>query len=89
MEALIHHFKFCSQGYQVPPGATYTSIEAPKGEFGMYMVSDGGSTPYRIHLRAPGYPHLAGIHYLGKNYFLADLPAIIASIDVVFGDIDR
>ncbi|CAH1155070.1 unnamed protein product [Phaedon cochleariae] len=89
MESMIHHFKLFSQGFQVPPGETYTSIEHPKGEFGVYLVSDGSSIPYRCKIRAPGFIHLSGMDYLGKNSFLADVVAVLASIDVVFGDIDR
>nr|CAD7573301.1 unnamed protein product [Timema californicum] len=77
MEALIHHFKLFTQGYTVPPGATYTAIEAPKGEFGIYLVSDGSSKPYRCKIKAPGFAHLAAIDKLGKNHMLADIVAII------------
>nr|XP_022901631.1 NADH-ubiquinone oxidoreductase 49 kDa subunit [Onthophagus taurus] len=89
MEALIHHFKLFSQGYQVPPGATYTAIEAPKGEFGVYLVSDGSSKPYRCKIKAPGFAHLAALEKVGKNHMLADIVAIIGTLDVVFGEIDR
>ncbi|XP_046420008.1 NADH-ubiquinone oxidoreductase 49 kDa subunit-like [Neodiprion pinetum] len=89
MEALIHHFKLFSQGYQVPPGATYTAIEAPKGEFGVYLVSDGGSKPYRCKIKAPGFAHLAALDMIGKKHMLADIVAIIGTLDVVFGEIDR
>ncbi|XP_017774449.1 PREDICTED: NADH-ubiquinone oxidoreductase 49 kDa subunit [Nicrophorus vespilloides] len=89
MEALIHHFKLFTQGYQVPPGATYTAIEAPKGEFGVYLVSDGSSKPYRCKIKAPGFAHLAAIDKIGKNHMLADIVAIIGTLDVVFGEIDR
>lgn len=89
MEALIHHFKLFTQGYQVPPGATYTAIEAPKGEFGVYLVSDGGSKPYRCKIKAPGFAHLAALDKVGKNHMLADIVAIIGTLDVVFGEIDR
>lgn len=89
MEALIHHFKLFSQGFQVPPGATYTSIEAPKGEFGVYLVSDGSSRPYRCRLRSPGFAHLATLRFLGPGYLLADIVAILGTLDIVFGDIDR
>ncbi|KAL1115616.1 hypothetical protein AAG570_005906 [Ranatra chinensis] len=77
MEALIHHFKLFSQGYQVPPGSTYTAIEAPKGEFGVYLVSDGTSKPYRCKIKAPGFAHLAALEKIGKAHFLADIVAII------------
>uniref|UniRef100_U5EVJ5 Complex I-49kD n=1 Tax=Corethrella appendiculata TaxID=1370023 RepID=U5EVJ5_9DIPT len=89
MEALIHHFKLFTQGYQVPPGATYTAIEAPKGEFGVYLVSDGSSKPYRCKIKAPGFAHLAAIEKIGKRHMLADIVAIIGTLDVVFGEIDR
>lgn len=89
MEALIHHFKLFTQGYQVPPGATYTAIEAPKGEFGVYLVSDGSSKPYRCKIKAPGFAHLAALDKIGKKHFLADIVAIIGTLDVVFGEIDR
>lgn len=89
MEALIHHFKLFTQGYQVPPGETYTAIEAPKGEFGVYLVSDGSSRPYRCKIKAPGFAHLAALDKMGKNHMLADIVAIIGTLDVVFGEIDR
>ena len=89
MEALIHHFKLYTQGFTVPAGATYTAIEAPKGEFGVYLISDGSSRPYRCKIKAPGFPHLALINYIGKNHTLADIVAIIGTLDVVFGEIDR
>ena len=89
MEALIHHFKLFTEGYPVPPGATYTAIEAPKGEFGVYLVSDGSSRPYRCKIRAPGFPHLSAIDEIGRNHMLADIVAIIGTLDVVFGEIDR
>jgi len=89
MEALIHHFKLFTQGYQVPPGATYTAIEAPKGEFGVYLISDGSSRPYRCKIKAPGFAHLAALEKIGKQHMLADVVAIIGTLDVVFGEIDR
>ncbi|TMW46475.1 hypothetical protein DOY81_008443 [Sarcophaga bullata] len=89
MEALIHHFKFFTQGIHVPPGSTYTSVEAPKGEFGVYLVSDGSSRPYRCKIKAPGFAHLAAIDYVGRQHMLADIVAIIGSLDIVFGEIDR
>jgi len=89
MEAVIHHFKLFSQGYTVPPGVTYTAIEAPKGEFGVYLVSDGSSKPYRCKIKAPGFAHLACLEKIGKNHMLADIVAIIGTLDVVFGEIDR
>ena len=115
MEAIIHHFKLFSQGYTVPPGATYTAIEAPKGEsanlnmatpqneyvpmllflflflgeFGVYLISDGSSKPYRCKIKAPGFAHLAALDKIGRGHFLADIVAIIGTLDVVFGEIDR
>nr|AIX97461.1 mitochondrial NADH dehydrogenase (ubiquinone) Fe-S protein 2 [Ceratosolen solmsi] len=89
MEALIHHFKLFSQGFHVPPGCTYTCIEAPKGEFGVYLVSDGSSKPYRCKIKAPGFAHLAGIQKLTAYHFIPDLVAIIGTLDIVFGEIDR
>ena len=89
MEALIHHFKLFSQGFQVPPGSTYTAIEAPKGEFGVYLVSDGSSKPYRCKIRAPAFAHVGLLPKIGPGHFLADIVAIIGSIDVVFGEVDR
>ncbi|TRY78571.1 hypothetical protein TCAL_06478 [Tigriopus californicus] len=89
MEALIHHFKLYTQGFTVPAGSTYTAIEAPKGEFGVYLVSDGSSKPYRCKIKAPGFAHLALMDHIGKNHFLADIVAIIGTLDVVFGEIDR
>lgn len=89
MEALIHHFKLYSEGYQVPPGATYTAIEAPKGEFGLYMIADGTSRPYRCKIKAPGFAHLAAMDKMAPKHFLADIVAIIGTLDLVFGEIDR
>ncbi|XP_047987948.1 NADH-ubiquinone oxidoreductase 49 kDa subunit [Leguminivora glycinivorella] len=89
MESLIHHFKLCTEGYPVPPGYTYTATECPKGELGLYMVADGTSRPYRVGMRPCSYIHLAGIAVFGKGLYLADISIIVASIDVVFGDVDR
>jgi NADH-quinone oxidoreductase subunit D len=89
MEALIHHFKLYTEGYHVPAGETYTATEAPKGEFGVYLVSDGTNKPYRCHIRAPGFAHLQGMDFMSKGHMLADAVAIIGSMDVVFGEIDR
>jgi len=89
MEALIHHFKLYTEGYHVPAGETYTAVEAPKGEFGVYLVSDGTNKPYRCKIRAPGFAHLQGIDFMSKGHMLADAVAIIGSMDVVFGEIDR
>jgi len=89
MEALIHHFKLFTEGYTVPQGEVYAAVEAPKGEFGVYMVSDGSNKPYRVKLRAPGFSHLAAIDEMVRGHMLADLVAIIATLDIVFGEIDR
>jgi len=89
MEALIHHFKLYTEGFKVPPGETYTAVEAATGEFGVYLVSDGTNRPYRCKIRSPGYVHLQGLDLLSKGHMLADMPANIGSIDVVFGEIDR
>lgn len=89
MEALIHHFKLYSEGYSVPPGETYTAIEAPKGEFGVYVVSDGTNKPYKCKIRAPGFPHLQGVDFMSRGHLIADVVAIIGTCDVVFGEIDR
>jgi NADH-quinone oxidoreductase subunit D len=89
MEAMIHHFKLFTEGYCVPPGEVYRAVEAPKGEFGIYLVSDGSNKPYRLKIRAPGFAHLAAYHDMVKGHMLADGVAILASQDVVFGEIDR
>ena len=89
MEALIHHFKLYTEGFHVPPGETYTAVEAPKGEFGVYLVSDGTNKPYRCKIRAPGFAHLQAMDYLCKGHMLADSVAILGAMDVVFGEIDR
>jgi len=89
MEALIHHFKLYTEGVNVPAGEVYTCVEAPKGEFGVYLVSDGSNKPYRVKLRAPGFPHLAAMDYLNRGHMLADVSAILGSLDIVFGEIDR
>jgi len=89
MEALIHHFKLYTQGFTVPAGATYTAIEAPKGEFGVYLVADGSSRPYRCKIKAPGFAHLGLMDHIGRNHMIADIVAIIGTLDVVFGEIDR
>ena len=89
MEALIHHFKLYTEGYHVPAGETYTAVEAPKGEFGVYVVSDGSNKPYRCKIRAPGFAFLQAADFMGKGHMLADVVAIIGSMDIVFGEIDR
>ena len=89
MEALIHHFKLYTEGFHVPEGEVYAAVEAPKGEFGVYLVADGTNRPYRAKLRAPGYLHLQAMDYMTKGHQLADVAAIIGTLDVVFGEIDR
>ncbi len=89
MESLIHHFKLFTEGYCVPAGEVYAAVEAPKGEFGCYLVSDGANKPFRVHLRAPGFAHLAALDEMTRGHMLADVVAVIGSLDVVFGEIDR
>jgi NADH-quinone oxidoreductase subunit D len=89
MEALIHHFKLYTEGYRVPEGEVYAAVEAPKGEFGVYLVSDGSNKPYRCKIRAPGFAHLQAMDCLTRGHMLADVTAVIGSIDVVFGEVDR
>ncbi|SGY16578.1 BQ5605_C012g06915 [Microbotryum silenes-dioicae] len=89
MESLIHHFKLFSEGYAVPPGETYSAIEAPKGEMGVYLVSDGSNRPYRCKIRAPGFAHLAGADFMMRHAYLPDAVAIIGTMDLVFGEVDR
>jgi NADH-quinone oxidoreductase subunit D len=89
MEALIHHFKLYTEGYRVPEGEVYACVEAPKGEFGVYLVSDGTNKPYRCKLRAPGFAHLQAMDYICKGHMLADVSAILGSLDIVFGEVDR
>ena len=89
MEALIHHFKLYTEGYHVPAGETYTAVEAPKGEFAVYLVSDGTNKPYRCKIRAPGFAHLQALDFLSRGHLLADVVANIGSLDIVFGEIDR
>jgi len=89
MEALIHHFKLYTEGVHVPAGEVYACVEAPKGEFGVYLVADGSNKPYRCKIRAPGFPHLAAMDHLNRGHMLADVSAILGSIDIVFGEIDR
>jgi len=89
MEALIHHFKLYTEGFHVPAGETYAAIEAPKGEFGVYLVSDGSNKPYRAKIRAPGYPHLQSMDYAAHGHLLADVAALMGSFDVVFGEMGR
>ncbi len=89
MEAMIHHFKLFSEGYSVPAGETYAAIEAPKGEFGCYLVSDGANKPFRVHLRAPGFAHLSSMDAVVRGHMLADVVAMIGTYDLVFGEVDR
>ncbi|UXN69401.1 NADH-quinone oxidoreductase subunit D [Devosia neptuniae] len=89
MEALIHHFKLYTEGYKVPAGEVYAAVEAPKGEFGVYLVSDGSNKPYRCKIRAPGFAHLSAMDFLCRGHMLADVSAILGSLDIVFGEVDR
>ncbi|MDP9840187.1 NADH-quinone oxidoreductase subunit D [Neorhizobium huautlense] len=89
MEALIHHFKLYTEGFHVPPGEVYAAVEAPKGEFGVYLVADGSNKPYRCKLRAPGFAHLQAMDYMSTGHQLADVTAILGSLDIVFGEVDR
>jgi NADH-quinone oxidoreductase subunit D len=89
MEALIHHFKLYTEGYRVPAGEVYAAVEAPKGEFGVYLVSDGTNKPYRCKLRAPGFAHLQAMDFLCRGHMLADVSAVLGSLDIVFGEVDR
>ncbi len=89
MEALIHHFKLFSEGFHVPAGEVYSAVEAPNGEFGVYLVSDGTNKPYRCKIRAPSFPHLSAMDWMNRGHMLADVSAILGSLDIVFGEIDR
>jgi NADH-quinone oxidoreductase subunit D len=89
MEALIHHFKLYTEGYHVPAGEAYAAVEAPKGEFGVYLVSDGSNRPYKCKIRAPGFAHMQAMDFLCRGHMLADVSAILGSIDIVFGEVDR
>jgi len=89
MEALIHHFKLYTEGYHVPAGEVYAAVEAPKGEFGVYLVSDGSNNPYRCKIRAPSFAHLQAMDFLCKGHMLADVSAVLGSLDIVFGEVDR
>ena len=89
MEELIHHFKLFTEGIHVPPGEAYAAVEHPKGEFGIYIVSDGANKPYRLKIRAPGFPHLAALDELSRGHMIADAVAVIGTMDIVFGEIDR
>ena len=89
MEALIHHFKLFTEGYCVPAGEIYSAVEAPKGEFGVYLMSDGSNKPFRVHMRAPGFAHLSSMDEMVRGHMLADVVAVIGTQDVVFGEVDR
>ena len=89
MEALIHHFKLYTEGFHVPAGEVYAAVEAPKGEFGVYLVSDGTNKPYKCKIRAPGFAHLQAMDFLCRGHMLADVSAILGSLDIVFGEVDR
>ena len=89
MEALIHHFKLYTEGFHVPAGEVYAAVEAPKGEFGVYLVADGSNKPYKCKIRAPSYPHLQAMDFMCKGHMLADISAVLGSLDVVFGEVDR
>jgi NADH-quinone oxidoreductase subunit D len=89
MEELIHHFKLFTEGFAVPEGEAYAAVEHPKGEFGIYMVSDGANKPYRLKIRAPGFAHLAAMDEMSRGHMIADAVAVIGTMDIVFGEIDR
>ena len=89
MESLIHHFKLFTEGYSVPEGEAYAAVEHPKGEFGVYLVSDGANKPYRVKVRAPGFAHLSAMNEMVVGHMLADVVAVIGTQDIVFGEIDR
>jgi NADH-quinone oxidoreductase subunit D len=89
MEDLIHHFKLFTEGFRVPEGEAYAAVEAPKGEFGVYLVSDGTNKPYRAKIRPSGYPHLSAMDAMCRGHLLADVSAVLGSLDIVFGEVDR
>jgi NADH-quinone oxidoreductase subunit D len=89
MEALIHHFKLFTEGFRTPEGEVYAAVEAPKGEFGVYLVSDGTNKPYRCKIAAPGFKHLQAMDWMNRGHMLADVSAILGSLDIVFGEVDR
>jgi NADH-quinone oxidoreductase subunit D len=89
MEELIHHFKLFTEGIHVPPGEVYAAVEHPKGEFGIYLVSDGANKPYRMKIRAPGFAHLAAMDEIARGHMIADVVAIMGTLDIVFGEVDR
>lgn len=89
MEDLIHHFKLYSEGFSIEPNEVYVGTEAPKGEFGVYLIADGSNKPYRCRIKAPGFLHLQGLDHMAKGFMLADLVTIIGTQDIVFGEVDR
>ena len=89
MEAVIHHFKLYTEGYHVPKGEVYGCVEAPKGEFGVYLVSQGSNKPHRCRIRAPGFAHLQALEFMAKGHMLADVVTVISTQDIVFGEVDR
>lgn len=89
IEAVIHHFKYFSEGFNVPSNSVYIATEAPKGEFGVFLVSDGTNKPYRCKIKAPGFSHLQGLDFMAKNHYIADVVTIIGTQDIVFGEVDR
>jgi NADH-quinone oxidoreductase subunit D len=89
MEALIHHFKLFTEGFCLPAGEAYAGIEHPKGEFGVYLISDGANKPYRVKIRAPGFAHLSALNEMTRGHMLSDVVAVIGTQDIVFGEIDR
>jgi NADH-quinone oxidoreductase subunit D len=89
MEEMIHHFKLYTEGYNVPAGETYAMVEAPKGEFGVYLYADGSNKPYRCRIKAPGFAHLQGLDFMTRGHLMADVVSVISSLDVVFGEVDR
>jgi len=89
MEELIHHFKLFTEGFAVPEGEAYATIEHPKGEFGIYLISDGANKPYRLKIRPPAFVHLSALNEMGKGHMIADAVAIIGTMDIVFGEVDR
>jgi len=89
MESLIHHFKYFTQGFNLPIGSAYVTLEAPKGEFGVFLHSNGGNKPYRCHMKAPGFVHLQGLPFMTQGHLIADVVTVIGTQDIVFGEVDR
>jgi NADH:ubiquinone oxidoreductase subunit D len=89
MESLIHHFKLYTEGYTIPTNSIYSAVEAPKGEFGVFLISNNTNKPYRCYIRAPGFPHLQGLNFMSKGHMISDVVTIIGTQDIVFGEIDR